>query len=98
MKKSDLKDLIKECVREVVFETGVIKSIVTEVAQGLGTVTLNEGQRVDSKRHTEQTDVRQAVREQISKSLVTKTQNINNSQKRKDKQNKSKTNPMYIFL
>ncbi len=80
MKKSELKDLIKECVREVVFETGVIKSIVTEVAQGLGTVTLNEGQRVDSKRHAEQTDVRQAVREQISKSLGTNTpKNTNNS-------------------
>ena len=80
MKKSELKDLIKECVREVVFETGVIKSIVTEVAQGLGTVTLNEGQRVDSKRHTKQTDVRQAVREQISKSLGAKEQNLNNSE------------------
>ena len=43
MKKAELKDLIKECVREVVFESGVIRSIVTEVAQGLGTSTLVEG-------------------------------------------------------
>jgi|TARA_R110000824_G_scaffold29843_3_gene98856 hypothetical protein len=73
MKKSELKDLIKECVREVVFETGVIKSIVTEVAQGLGTLTLNEGKNDGSKRRPEQTDVRQAVREQISRSLGTNT-------------------------
>ena len=46
----------------------------------MGTVTLNEGQRVDSKHHTEQTDVRQAVREQISKSLGVKRQNLNNSE------------------
>ena len=35
MKKSELKNIIKECVREVIFEEGVISSIVTEVAQGL---------------------------------------------------------------
>ena len=37
MKKSELKNIIKECVREVIFEEGVLSSIVTEVAQGLGT-------------------------------------------------------------
>ena len=35
MKKSDLKNLIKECVREIVFEEGAIRAIVTEVTQGL---------------------------------------------------------------
>lgn len=35
MKKSELKLLIKECVKEVIFEEGALRSIVTEVAQGL---------------------------------------------------------------
>jgi hypothetical protein len=34
MKKSQLKELIKECVREVVFEEGALTKIVAEVAQG----------------------------------------------------------------
>jgi hypothetical protein len=35
MKKSQLKELIKECVREVVFEEGALTKIVAEVAQGM---------------------------------------------------------------
>ena len=35
MKKSELKNIIKECVREVIFEEGALSGIVTEVAQGL---------------------------------------------------------------
>jgi hypothetical protein len=35
MKKSELKNIIKECVKEVIFEEGVLSSIITEVAQGL---------------------------------------------------------------
>ena len=38
MKKSELKNIIKECVREVIFEEGVLSSVVTEVAQGLSSV------------------------------------------------------------
>ena len=66
MKKSELKDLIKECVREVIFESGVIRSIVTEVAQGLGTSTLTETKSVN---RAPQRDVKNAVREQIARSL-----------------------------
>ena len=36
MKKSELKNIIKECVKEVIFEEGVLSGIITEVAQGLG--------------------------------------------------------------
>ena len=74
MKKSELKDLIKECVREVVFETGVIKSIVTEVAQGLGSSALSENINNQPRKVQQQTDVRQAVREQISRTLGTNNQ------------------------
>ena len=34
MKKAQLKELIKECVREVIYEEGALTRIVTEVAQG----------------------------------------------------------------
>ena len=37
MKKSELKNIIKECVKEVIFEEGVLSGIITEVARGLGT-------------------------------------------------------------
>ena len=43
MKKSELKNIIKECVKEVIFEEGVLSGIITEVAQGLqGSQTLHE--------------------------------------------------------
>tara|TARA_Y100000589_G_scaffold305183_1_gene318927 strand:+ start:3915 stop:4319 length:405 start_codon:yes stop_codon:yes gene_type:complete len=35
MKKSELKNIIKECVKEVIFEEGVLSNIITEVAQGI---------------------------------------------------------------
>ncbi len=36
MKKSELKNIIKECVREVILEEGILSGIVSEVVQGLG--------------------------------------------------------------
>ena len=51
MKKSQLKQalkpLVKECVKEVMFEEGVLSSIVSEVARGLGGV-LSEHQQVQA--------------------------------------------------
>jgi len=35
MKKSELKNIIKECVKEVIFEEGVLSGIITEVVGGL---------------------------------------------------------------
>mgnify|MGYP003629462750 CR=1 FL=1 len=40
MKKSELKNIIKECVKEVIFEDGVLSGIITEVAQGLTSAPL----------------------------------------------------------
>ena len=40
MKKSELKNIIKECVKEVIFEEGVLSGIITEVTQGLQGVTV----------------------------------------------------------
>ena len=42
MKKSELKNIIKECVKEVIFEEGVLSGIITEVAQGLTTPVVQE--------------------------------------------------------
>ena len=44
MKKSELKNIIKECVKEVIFEEGVLSGIITEVAQGLVSSPLQEQQ------------------------------------------------------
>ena len=38
MKRSDLKSMIKECVREVLFEEGVLSDVIAEVAHGLSRV------------------------------------------------------------
>tara|TARA_R110002074_G_scaffold400466_3_gene595998 strand:+ start:105 stop:500 length:396 start_codon:yes stop_codon:yes gene_type:complete len=46
MKKSDLKRVIKECVREVILEDGMLSGIVSEVVQGLGTPVIQERQQV----------------------------------------------------
>ena len=35
MKKSELKNMIKECVREVLFEEGVLSDVIAEVAHGM---------------------------------------------------------------
>ncbi len=49
MKKSELKKIIKECVKEVIFEEGVLSGIITEVAQGLqGQTRLQEDIRPNS--------------------------------------------------
>jgi hypothetical protein len=45
--KKALRPLIKECIKEVIFEEGVLSNIVSEVAQGLGKQTLVETKAVD---------------------------------------------------
>ena len=53
MKKSELrqvlKPLIKECIKEVIFEEGILSNIVSEVAQGLGGQTIVETKQAASK-------------------------------------------------
>jgi hypothetical protein len=44
VKKSELKEVIKECVREVMFEDGMLSSLIKEVATGLGSTVLTAGQ------------------------------------------------------
>jgi len=35
MKKSELKSIIKECIKEIMFEEGIISNLVAEVAYGI---------------------------------------------------------------
>ena len=35
MKKSELKSIIKECVKEILFEEGILSNLVAEVAFGI---------------------------------------------------------------
>ena len=71
MKKSELKNLIKECVREIVFEEGAIKTIVAEVAQGLGASQALVEQRspvaVATKSQDAQANVRAKIMEAMNK-------------------------------
>ena len=70
MKKSELKIIIKECVKEILFEEGVLSGIIAEVALGLNSAqgTIVESQRreptieLQEKLHTEK---RQKEKERI---------------------------------
>jgi len=42
MKKAELKNIIKECIKEVIFEEGILSGLITEVAQGLQGSRLQE--------------------------------------------------------
>ena len=48
MKKSDLKKIIKECVREVILEEGMLSGIVSEVVQGMSGTVIKERQQPQS--------------------------------------------------
>jgi hypothetical protein len=55
MKKSELKNIIKECVKEVIFEEGVLSGIITEVVQGLGSQSvIRESGKVEASPKTKQ--------------------------------------------
>ncbi len=63
MNKSDLKKalmpIIKECIREAIFEEGVLSGVITEVAQGLGQI--NSSPQVTRKQASPDTQPSQAV-------------------------------------
>ena len=63
MKKSELKSIIKECVKEVLFEEGVLSNLVAEVAFGIAKA---QTPIVEAKQQTPQvnTAAMQEAREQ----------------------------------
>ena len=49
--KKILKPLIKQCIKEVIFEDGTLSNIVSEVARGLGTTpVITEAHTPDNKK------------------------------------------------
>ena len=61
MKKSDLKKIIKECVKEILFEEGVLSSLVAEVAVG---ITKAQGIVVETKHPPQNTAALQEAKEE----------------------------------
>ena len=53
MKKSELKNMIKECVKEVIFEEGVLSSLIAEVAFG---ITKAQGSLVENSQQQSKVD------------------------------------------
>jgi len=68
MKKSELKNIIKECVKEILFEEGVLSNLVAEVAFGIskaqGTLVENNKQPQDTKAAQELKEEQQESRRQ----------------------------------
>ena len=64
MKKSELKNIIKECIREVIFEDGMLTKIVAEVAQGMsiGQAVVQESAPAQPKASPE---VRQRIMQEV---------------------------------
>tara|TARA_B100000989_G_C19532196_1_gene470717 strand:+ start:6716 stop:7129 length:414 start_codon:yes stop_codon:yes gene_type:complete len=50
MKKSELKSIVKECIKEILFDEGVLSNLVAEVAVG---ITRAQGMVLENQ-HTEQ--------------------------------------------
>ena len=61
MKKSALKKIIKECVKEILFEEGVLSSLVAEVAVG---ITKAQGIVVETKQPQQNTAALQEAKEE----------------------------------
>ena len=64
MKKSELKNIIKQCIREVIFEEGSLTKIVAEVAQGMsiGQTTIQESKPIAP---TGNNEVRQRIMQEV---------------------------------
>ena len=68
MKKSELKNIIKECVKEVIFEEGVLSGIISEVVTGVGlSNNINETRQRSS---TPKKDNSRRISEEIRSKLM----------------------------
>jgi len=81
MKKSELrqvlKPLIKECIKEVIFEEGILSNIVSEVAQGLGGQTI-----VEQSPTVAQTAQQEQIRQQQEQESRVAKQKLQETRKR----------------
>jgi hypothetical protein len=73
MKRSELKSIVKECIKEILFEEGVLSSLVAEVAYGItkaqGLVTEQQTQAKQpvnkAKRTKELAEVKEVKRKKL---------------------------------
>ncbi len=74
MKRSELKNIIKECVREVIFEEGIVSNLVAEIAYGI-----TKSQQVlvestaDGQKESEAAAAQAAPRDQAKKKKLLET-------------------------
>ena len=61
MKKSELKNIIKECVKEILFEEGVLSNLVAEVAFG---ITKAQNNLVENKAPKQDSSILQETRQE----------------------------------
>jgi len=82
MKKSEfkqiLKPLIKECIKEVIFEDGTLSGIIAEVAQGLSTAQVNAPQPIREQKIIHSNEPGEAILE-ARKSLEETKRSLQNS-------------------
>lgn len=83
MKKSELKSIIKECVKEVIFEEGVLSGIIAEVAQGLQTNTLTERSVPAARQSVQPREASQHLRETKQQVISAITSNSYDDVKKK---------------
>ena len=65
MKKTELKNIIKECVKEVLFEEGVLSNLVAEVAFG---IVKAQGTLVENKQPKQNNPAMQKAKEEEAES------------------------------
>ena len=54
--KKFLKPLIRECIKEAIFEEGVLSTLVAEVASGMGTQQITEQKQTTKLMQQERSD------------------------------------------
>jgi uncharacterized protein (DUF362 family) len=65
--KKDLKNLVKECVKEVLFEEGIISNLVSEIAAGFVKANLLEAKQPTVTNTPKHNVVTERVMERVSK-------------------------------
>ena len=73
MKRSELKSIVKECVKEILFEEGVLSNLVAEVAFG---ITKAQGLMVESKQKPVPTIDKVAQEKQIAEAQEIKRKKL----------------------
>ena len=79
MKKSELKSIIKECVKEVLFDEGVLSNLVAEVAMGITKAQslMTEVKQPPAPQLRTQDDIEEAQENKRKRLLETKRKMLN---------------------